>query len=266
MDLFSNSKELSDSQVTFYERSVNAIIAEDAKFQIFRRIYDYREILEHVDFNLGMKYLNRINEVEPTILSDISEFKKNDEVGAPRRYIYPGIGEISPTTIRYISVAVELRKEFGRGNLGSIVEIGAGYGGQLSILGRLKSFSDYTVYDLPQVQSLIRKYLTYQSMQNVVFPKEIISPARKFDLVISNYAFSELPREIQIQYLEKILMNSHRGYLIMNSGLENKSGRSEGKITVKEIQDRIPHIKIMAECPSTGPDNYVLAWSDSEQE
>jgi putative sugar O-methyltransferase len=266
MDLFSGSKELSDSQVTFYERSVNNIIAEDAKFQIFRRFYDYREILEHVDYNLGMKYLNKINELEPGILLDISKFKKNDEVGSPRKYTYPGIGEISPTTLRYISVAVELRKEFGQGSLGSVVEIGAGYGGQLSILSSLQYFSDYTIYDLPQVQSLIRKYLTFQSVQNVAFPEVVTSPTKKFDLVISNYAFSELPREVQIPYLEKILINSRRGYLIMNSGLENKSGRSKGKITVKEIQDRIPQIKIMAENPSTGPDNYVLVWSDSGQE
>jgi hypothetical protein len=39
-----------------------------------------------------------------------------------------------------------------------------------------------------------------------------------YDLVISNYAFSELPSELQTRYIEKIILKAKRGYLTINSG------------------------------------------------
>ena len=42
-----------------------------------------------------------------------------------------------------------------------------------------------------------------------------ISP-NQYDLVISNYAFTELPREIQTVYYEKIISKSAKGYITYN--------------------------------------------------
>ncbi len=84
--------------------------------------------------------------------------------------------------------------------------------------------------------------------------------SKPYDLTISNYAFSELPYEVQKEYLEKILKKSKRGYMIMNSGRTNFSGRSTGKMTLKELNREIPTLEVREEYPKTGPDNYVLIW------
>jgi len=263
MELFSNSTILSDSQVTFYEQSVDLITSSTDKFKQFRRLYDYREILEHVDFNLGKNYLSRITDIDPTILSYLKDFKQNDLVGKPRRLNFQGVGVISPTTIRYISVAAEIKNLFGSLGQSSIVEIGGGYGGQCLILNKIGYFKQYTIFDLPKVQELISSYLEIHHINNVNYPREIEVPNSKYDLVISNYAYSELSRHTQLDYLEKILMNSRNGYMIMNSGDGNKSGRSTGKLSLQEILDRIPNARVLPEIPKTGPDNYVLVWTES---
>ena len=40
-----------------------------------------------------------------------------------------------------------------------------------------------------------------------------------YDLVISNYAFSELPMLVQQAYIRKVLAYCTRGYLTMNTGI-----------------------------------------------
>ena len=42
----------------------------------------------------------------------------------------------------------------------------------------------------------------------------------KIDLLINNYAFSELPKNLQIKYLEEVISKSTHGYMTMNSGLD----------------------------------------------
>jgi len=79
-------------------------------------------------------------------------------------------------------------------------------------------------------------------------------------LVISNYAFSELPLELQKIYIEKVIRKSKRGYLIMNSGMNNFSGRSDGKLHLAELRTLLPVFEILDEIPNTGPDNYVIVW------
>jgi hypothetical protein len=77
---------------------------------------------------------------------------------------------------------------------------------------------------------------------------------------MSNYAFSELPSDLQKIYIEKVLGKSERGYLIMNSGMTNHSGRSDGKLTLEELRKFLPEFQIFEEIPNTGPDNYVIVW------
>jgi putative sugar O-methyltransferase len=258
--LFSQDGIHSDSQVTFYEQSVSAIISSNREFKRFRRIYDYREILEHVDYNLGKKYLDTILTRNPRSINDITNFKNNDLVGRPRTYYFKGVGQISPTTLRYIAVAMDLQEKFGRLNFPRIVEIGAGYGGQAAILQTLQTYEQYFIYDLPDVQKLIRQYSSLIKTTNLEYPDINNSKPQYFDLVISNYAFSELPRDIQNQYLEKVILKSNNGYMLMNSGKENRTGRSDGKITLQELREMIPNLEEYPELPLTSPDNYLLVW------
>ena len=81
---------------------------------------------------------------------------------------------------------------------------------------------------------------------------------QEFDLVVSNYAFSELPRAVQLEYMEKVLVRAKHVYMIMNSGGSNLTGRSEGKLSCAELMSAIPGLQIQDEIPNSGVDNYVL--------
>jgi putative sugar O-methyltransferase len=262
--LFSNSPHQSDSEVTYYESAVDEILSSQRLFKRFRRIYDYREILEHVDYKLGLKYLSKIESISPEKIKDYDDFKDNDILGKPRTYEFPKVGKTSPTTLRYVAVASEIEKIFENEKINSIAEIGAGYGGQALILAKTLKFSKYYIFDLPSVQVLIDTYLAARKVDGISFPDIHDIDNLDTDLVISNYAFSELPKELQKMYLNRVLKHAKNGYLLMNSGRTNISGRSTGKVTIDEIRSVIPNIEIFEEIPLTGPDNYLLIWKSSE--
>lgn len=260
MRVFNEQNSVSDSEATFYLDSLKKIIYTD-QFRNFRRDYDYREILEHVDYWTGKKYLIRIADLGFDINELIELAARNDQIGNPRKYSYKNLPPVSPTSLRYLSVACELIHHFKSLDNLNIVEIGAGYGGQYAILSQLFNMKSYSIYDLPEAQSLISEFVSNIKVQPQPTMKDINQiEAGNFDLVISNYAFSELPSAIQEVYLDRILKQSSRGYMIMNSGMHNETQRSFGKISVGKIQEKIENVEILPELPKTSADNYVAIW------
>lgn len=255
----------SDSENTKYVDGISRILNSSRKLQVFRRSYKYREILEHVSFKQGLDYLQILNRRHVEIDKLIVSTQKNDAIGSPITFNYKGFGKASPTTLRYLKVAADIEELFGR-KLDNLVEIGAGYGGQASILLECLEIKSYSIYDLPEAQKLIRRYLLAHPAQNEVqmLPIGNVKPM-SFDLVLSNYAFSELPIDIQREYCEKIFSNSPRGYLTMNSGFRNMTGRSDSKMNLREILSYLPAPNIYAEDPLTGPDNYIIVWGNTSQ-
>ena len=149
-------------------------------------------------------------------------------------------------------------------NIGkSIAEIGCGYGGQALVLDALFQLDKYSLYDLPLVNKLISKYLESYilngSYQTTTLNRSTVS---KFDLVLSNYAFSELPKHIQLKYVEKVLANSSKGYLTMNSGKGGK--RSKGKLSIEELEQLIPNFEVFEENPKTSKFNYIIVWGHKQ--
>jgi len=255
------NQKASDSEQTFYVETVERIVEDDSQYRRFRRIFDYREILEHVTFRQGSEYISRVRELCPELLMNSNAFRENDLVGHPRTYGYNEIGKFSPTTLRYISVGAELQTIFGKNFSGSIVEIGIGYGGQCAILHKIFKISKYGLYDLNAVLNLGEKYLRSVGVIGNPIRRTLADfNGESWDLAVSNYAFSELPRGLQIEYIEKVLSKSSRGYLIMNSGRTNHTGRSTGKLTLAEIVEYLPPTTILEEYPKTGSDNFVITW------
>src|SRR5207247_1982417 len=90
-----------------------------------------------------------------------------------------------------------------------IVEIGGGYGGQCAVVSAVATPASYTLVDLDPVLRLQQAYLREFRVSNVSFaPARDLDPSAGYDLVISNYAFSECMRRVQRHYLERVLLRS----------------------------------------------------------
>lgn len=259
---FSNHKDKSDSEIRPYLQFIERAAVFPEVGLNFRRDLRYREILEHVGYFLGAKYLKQINSVGSFYKDQLKKSALNDSYGNPRTFrLFDGI-ELSTTTIRYLSVWYQIESLVKPLPNSKWVEIGCGYGGQAAVLNRMISIQSYTMFDVPQAKNLITQYLTnINSGLTPIFANlSEFNHETSYDFAISNYAFSELPRQLQVEYLTKVLSKSRHGYMIMNSGRSNFSGRSKGKLTLGEIQAFLPQLKVLEEKPLSGPDNYLIVW------
>jgi len=255
------SDELSDSQEGFYLQAVKKFLTDPREFKKFRRDFDYREILEHVSFKLGKEYLQYGELKFPNFVETVKKYTYLDDVGSPVKFHYRGVGRCSPTLIRYVYTAFEIRREIDFASVNSVAEIGVGYGGQFAVLHGECKLGSYVIYDLPEVALLTKKYVESSSIPNILKVGHFNTSVQPiFDMVISNYAFSELPRSLQEVYLKNVISKASRGYMIMNSGRTNHTGRSTGKMSLNEISTYLPQIRIIEEDPLTSPDNYIIVW------
>jgi rhodanese-related sulfurtransferase len=107
--------------------------------------------------------------------------------------------------------------------------------------------------------NLTRKFLNTLEIQgNFQFidgrhPEQI-----EADLVISNYAFSELARELQLLYIRDVLLKSKYGYITWN----NLSSKNLGGLSVGEILRLIPNSDVLPEFPLTSDENVVIYWKN----
>lgn len=220
----SDKTSCSDNEV--YPRFCELASSDERVFASFRRDPVYRGVVETVQREAGHDYLNKILLQSKALSIYFKEFKKNDLLGKPQvftyRYGFLKLKKIafSPTTLRYIKVLADLQALFDSLNHMRIVEIGGGYGGQCAIISRLFNPALYTIVDLEPCLKLTRRYLESLGIHgvNYVTMRELDETYTKggFDLVISNYAFSELSRSVQDEYVSKIISGTSRGYFLCN--------------------------------------------------
>lgn len=235
--------------------------ANDEKiFSSFRRNPNCLAIVETVTECQGQEYLNVIKSEYSELICHFSKFKENDCIGDPITFDYPPFGKFSPTTLRYIKVAGEIRKLFGDISNLHIVEIGGGYGGQCKILSDLCGFASYTIIDLPKANSLAKKYLQKGGVKGVVFIDcNTIPSLGHFDLVISNYALCEIDKRNQILYINKLLKQIPNGYMTW-SKIYNQSFTVENFAEILKKYHPAMHLNIEIEKPLTAPGNTLLFW------
>lgn len=165
-------------------------------------------------------------------------------------------GQITPSTLRYTKVLAELEEMFGSLDDMNIVEIGAGYGGQCKIINDYFKPKSYTLVDLPEILTLDKRYLRKFGYKNILYrTQEELTNTKKYDLLISNYAFSECERSVQYDYIEKLLKNSSKGYLTYNNTSQIFNVDS---INGVEFINVFPCLE-RAEIPLTGP-NSIYYW------
>jgi len=119
------------------------------------------------------------------------------------------------------------------------------------------------MFDLPEANLLIEKYLKNFSIlaKYETSTLDSFNEESDFDLVISNYAFSEIGRNEQIKYINRVLSKSKRGYLTMNSGKKNSEFK-HNHLLLDELEDLLPKFKVLEEKPLIWEDNYIIVWGD----
>lgn len=256
----------------FYENSPYRHVclkaaAIDKEFNNFKRNSIYTHILEHVARDFGQLYIDFILKTKLD-LSKIDKLKENDEQGNPviENYQSP-FNDISPSTLRYIKVLSELEMLFGSLDGKRIIEIGVGYGGQSKVIMDYFKISEYVYVDLMEPILLTKRYLkkynynnlNYYCLNTNGFQLENVDdnstwvPAQPYDLLISNYAFSELNRSIQDFYLKVLINNAKSGYMTCNAIFNDI-------MAPNEIKDRIPNSYFIEEVPLSHYLNYILIW------
>lgn len=252
-----NFRETSISDAGLYPSFCRLASTDDAVFARFRRSLIYRSILEHVSRKQGLAYLREI-EATGSMMQHLGPLLASDFVGSPVRFTYPAYGKLSPTTLRYIKVAADLQWLFGSLSGLRVAEIGIGYGGQCRVLATLWPDMKYTLFDIPEALGLARRFLNASEIDqaNVLACDGRGPAAGEFDLVISNYAFSELQRELQEDYWDNVIRGCRMGYFTYN----HISPREWGSLSADELAKRIPGSTILEERPLTHPDNVIVAW------
>jgi hypothetical protein len=242
-----------------YLRVCQKAVKDENVFKTFRRNPNYTPILEHVSQGQGEEYLKECNPI--LIKQFLTKFSTSEQFGGPLVYSYCHIAHynyshtipllLSPTTCRYIKVLSDLIKYFLPLEI-NIVEIGCGYGGQCKIIHDLFKPTSYTLIDIPDVLELTAKWLANfkitPTLRSLTDPSQI-----KYDLCISNYAFTEFTRHYQDFYAENILKNSTMGYITCNF-----LNRTDG-FSVQEILDLMGG-KMYEEKPKTGNNNAIYIW------
>lgn len=254
-----------------YRRICRLACKYDSFFKMFKGHEYYRRILEHVSEEQGQAYLDIIREEGEDLLEYFPKFRENDKYGGPITFTYD-VGEFSPTTLRYIKVLMDLKNIFGDLNNLNIIEIGGGYGGQCKIISDVFSYQSYVIVDLDVVLALTQKYLTKLNVKNVkcLDPNDL-SDDKMYDLVISNYAFSECIRSVQDDYIDKILNRSRRGYITYNYDIGSKviyhpaSTSPYNKEEITQILSKNYHVHIIDERPNFNSVNFSIIWDDIHQ-
>ena len=224
-------------------------------FNGFRQDLIYTGIVETVGFKDGKEYFDLALNKRPEYINYLKRFSKNDSIGTPVKYQYKygflNLKKIhfSPTTLRYINTLADLEVFYSNMDEFNIVEIGAAYGGLCRIISERHKFKSYTIVDIEPSLNLAKKYLSYFDLKNVNFitPEQVLSQDFKPDLLISNYAFSEVNRKWQDIYYSKILGKSLRGFMMCNfySHTWEKNQFSE-----QEILDLITNCQAIKDLPT----------------
>lgn len=192
---------------------------DDSFFSRFKQDGRYRQILEHVSLDEATQYLKEISASNSEILKHLGKFKENDKYGSPDLYEFENLGKLSPTTVRYIKNTFDIVKQFDSSSIKNIVEIGGGYGGLCKTLSAVIDFENYILFDLEEANLLSKKYISkFDSIKDKVqaFTLDELSEIDGIDLVISNYAFSEVSLDIQNNYYDNIIKKSQNIYMVFN--------------------------------------------------
>lgn len=170
----------------------------------FKQHPDYTPICSHVSIEEGKLYYDKIKNISSDLILEF--ILANDSEGGAPLYI---IGNeftvpVDPTSLRYLKFTSDIKELFGE-NLGSVLEIGGGYGGLCLCINSILSPDTYDIKDHEDVMPFVNSYLKLYSLK--------LESKETYDTVISTYAWDELDFPLREEYTE-YFNSSKQGYLI----------------------------------------------------
>lgn len=252
---------VSDNSQYRYTPFCELVARDDNIFANFRHYKVYRQIVEGVEYNIGAECWEIIK--RKNISKEVlHECWKNDLIGGAETYYFNGLSDaVTPTTMRYTKIMLDIRELFGE--IKNVAEIGIGYGGQGRILSLCNNIYSYSLVDIPPALGIAKKYLscflTEEEMEKFHFiDGTTLNMQITPELLISNYAFSELCRDVQNIYLNKIIKNAKKGFITWN---ELSHTQLDG-YSLDEILSIIPQSRVIEEEPLSAKGNKVIIWGE----
>lgn len=198
----------------------------------FRRHSAVRDVVETVGPVDGRFYAQKIREWGPEWLTN-EAVMEIDRWGNPIRWPKWLLGtpnSFSPTTLRYLATALWLKRKGYLGPKSNILEIGVGFAG-LAAMNALVSGAVTTLVDLPQVEAAAARMLTENGLAAQYQLSRTVRDS-PMDLVISNYAFSELNAATQNEYFDKYIKHAAHCVIISNAVVfaESIQGRCDQEL------------------------------------
>ena len=196
-------------------------------FKNFRSTEEFIQIVEGTPKLAGEIYINKLLKNQRFKLS-VPKVVGSELHGNPKNMILFNLDgsrySISTTTLRYANNAVNIQYFFP--NLissGSIIEIGAGYGGECKVFNDFNSQSDtsnssldWVIYDLLTSEGLIKKWLQLFEYSAKFASIESPIAIKENTLVLSNGALSEMHGKLLEKYFNEIVLKCKYGYFMVN--------------------------------------------------
>ncbi len=255
-------KSTTGNSVPYREVCRNAA-QDDVIFQNFRSIEAYFNAVECGQGGEFADYIRR--HATSKTLSLIPQFIELDQYGNPVRNMIQGFGLFSGTTLRYVLFADHISRLFDLPKDYTVVEIGAGFGGQAYVLSKLLPYDQYYIYDLPEVEMLIEKMMSALSVRNIqCLDAHVELPVDSVDLFISNYALTECDRDTQLDYFKRVVVKAKRGYMLFND--TNIFDHLSSSEFIELLQANGIHPKIHPEPVFSYTGNVLITWDRTTYE
>jgi len=193
----------------------------------------------------------------PELIPYFPAFRTSDDLGGPILCTLEPHGKFSCATTRYVYHLAMMKNLFATLDGMRIVEIGPGYGGECKIIHDVFRPASYTLVDLPAPLMLAMTFLENFGLDEIQYlTMEELADTAEYDLVISQYAFTECRKEVEQIYLDKILKNARCGYLLCNWMTADVGFQQLSK---EELLSSIPGSRDLPHFPAQ-EGSFTMAW------
>ena len=188
----------------------------------FRKIDSLCSQVSGANYNRAKGELDYILENSPSIIIDnLDKILECDSFGSPTAHRFSNGSltiKCSDSILPPLYDLTKLAENFGSlpSNL-NILEIGCGFGIETKIFHDLVGYKSYTHVDLPDMLKLQSVYLSHFNIPNVKYinPSEDMKSVKgEYDLFLSNFAFTEISKDIQKFYFDSLITKCRMGIVL----------------------------------------------------